>query len=69
MSGATGRSTVSIGVDGSADGDDAVRWAARDASMRSLPARPIVGELGGQKPAEVHTEMAYAGVVSALIDA
>jgi hypothetical protein len=37
--------------------------------MRSLPARPIVGELGGQKPAEVHTEVAYAGVVSAVNDA
>jgi len=105
MSSATGRSTVFVGVDGSADGDTAIRWAARDASMRSLPvtliqvvaaspansmmgphgtmtqrqedqahqiierARRIVGELDGQKPAEVHTEVTYAAVVSALIDA
>jgi nucleotide-binding universal stress UspA family protein len=105
MSSATGRSKVFVGVDGSADGDAAIRWAARDASMRSLPvtlihvvaaspansmmgpdgtmtqrqedqarqiverARRIVGELGGHKPAEVHTEVAYAAVVSALIDA
>jgi nucleotide-binding universal stress UspA family protein len=105
MSSATGRSKVFVGVDGSADGDAAIRWAARDASIRSLPvtlihvvaaspansmmgpdgtmtqrqedqarqiverARRIVGELGGHKPAEVHTEVAYAAVVSALIDA
>jgi nucleotide-binding universal stress UspA family protein len=105
MSSATGRSKVFIGVDGSTDGDAAIGWAARDASMRSLPvtlihvvaaspansmmgpdgtmtqrqedqarqiverARRIVGELGGQKGAQVHTEVAYAGVVSTLIDA
>ncbi|GAA3507642.1 nucleotide-binding universal stress UspA family protein [Streptosporangium album] len=36
-----GSSTVVVGVDGSADADRAVRWAADDASLRRLPLRIV----------------------------
>ena len=98
-------SKLVVGVDGSAASDAAVRWAAREATMRRLPiellnvvapslisstmapndtitqgqetrareifgrARRIVDELSADNPPNVYSELAYAAVVPALVDA
>jgi nucleotide-binding universal stress UspA family protein len=105
MPGGRMRSTIVVGVDGSAASDAAVRWAVGESVMRELPitlihvvapapidstmapdgtipqvrldharqvvehSREIAAELTYRQKPRMQDEIAYAGVVSALIEA